>query len=238
MCGRYLLTSPVDALRQLLRFAERPNLMPRYNIAPTQEVPVVCLRRDASASGAPDGAGDDRERKLIMARWGLVPHWAKDIAIGARMINARAETVQRLPAFRDAYRRRRCLVPADGFFEWQKQGKLRQPLLIRRRDRAPLAFAGLHERWRQPDGQVVRSMTIITCPPNALVAPLHDRMPVILDPCDHARWLDPEAADGQSLLRPCPADWLEVQAVSRRVNDVRNDDPACIEPEPLQATLI
>ena len=230
MCGRYLLTSPVDALRHWFAFAERPNLMPRYNVAPTQEVPVVRLGRDGAATGS--------ERELIMVRWGLVPHWAKDIAIGNRMINARAETVQKLPAFRDAFRRRRCLVPADGFFEWQKVGKLRQPLLIRRRDRSPLAFAGLYERWRQPDGQPLRSMTIITCPANPLLAPVHDRMPVILDPADHGRWLDPEAADGQSLLRPCPADWLELQPVNRRVNDVRNDDPTCIEPEPVQGTLL
>ena len=174
MCGRYMLTSPVEALRQLFMFEQRPNLMARYNIAPTQEVPIVRLTRDRAA------------RELIMVRWGLVPFWADDLAIGNRLINARCETVHTARAFREAYGRRRCLVPADGFFEWQKQGKLRQPFLIERKDRAPFAFAGLWERWRGADDAVVRSCTIITCPANKLVAPLHDRMPVILTPEAHA----------------------------------------------------
>jgi len=219
MCGRYLLTTPVDALSQLFRFMERPNLGPRYNIAPTQDVPIVRLSRDGA------------RRELILARWGLVPYWADDLKMGNRLINARAETVERAPAFREAYQRRRCLVPADGFFEWQKRGKARQPLLVRRKDQAPFAFAGLWERWRQPDGQVLRSCTIVTCPPNALVAPVHDRMPVILDPADHDRWLDP-AAGGAELLRPCPADWLEALEVSPRVNSPAHDDPECLAPPP------
>ena len=217
MCGRYLLTTPVDALSQLFRFMERPNLGPRYNIAPTQDVPIVRLTRDGE------------RRELILVRWGLVPYWADDPKIGNRLINARAETIERAPAFREAYRRRRCLVPADGFFEWRKQGKTRQPLLVRRQDRAPFAFAGLWERWRQPDGQILRSCTIVTCPPNALVAPVHDRMPVILDEGDHDRWLDPEAG-GAELLRPCPAEWLEAVEVSPRVNSPANDDPDCLAP--------
>jgi putative SOS response-associated peptidase YedK len=217
MCGRYMLTTPVDALRQLFLFTERPNLPPRYNIAPTQDVPIVRLTR----------AGDRRE--LILVRWGLVPYWAEDVAIGHRLINARAETVHKTPAFRDAYQRRRCLVPADGFFEWKKDGKVRQPLVVRRTDGAPFAFAGLWERWSQPDGNVLRSCTIITCPPNALVAPVHNRMPVILDPADHARWLDP-AAGGRDLLKPCPAEWLEAIPVSTRVNSPHHDDPECIAP--------
>jgi putative SOS response-associated peptidase YedK len=225
MCGRYLLTSPVEALRQLLLFEERPNLMPRYNVAPTQDVPIVRLRQDGG-------------RELTMVRWGLVPHWAKDLAIGNRMINARAETVERLPAFRDAYRERRCLVPADGFFEWRKEGRLRQPLLIRRKDRAPFAFAGLWSRWRQPDGAILRSMTIVTCPANELVAPVHDRMPVILDPDDFGAWLDPRTVDGRTLLRPCPAAWLDVTPVNRRVNSPINDDPACITPLAVQGQLL
>jgi putative SOS response-associated peptidase YedK len=138
-----------------------------------------------------------------------VPFWADDLSIGNRLINARCETVHTLRAFREAYSRRRCLVPADGFYEWQKQGKLRQPFLIRRKDQAPFAFAGLWERWRQPeaDDVVVRSCTIITCPPNDLVAPLHDRMPVILAPEAHARWLDPKT-DARGLLKPCPSAWM------------------------------
>jgi len=220
MCGRYLLTSPVDLLRQLFRFMERPNLGPRYNIAPTQEVPIVRLTRE----------GDGRE--LITARWGLVPYWADDLKIGNRLINARAETIERTPAFREAYQRRRCLVPADGFYEWRRAGKQKQPLLIRRRDQAPFAFAGLWERWRQPDGQILRSCTIVTCPPNALVAEVHDRMPVILAATDHARWLDPAAGEGRALLRPCPAEWLEAVAVSPRVNSPAHDDPECLAPPP------
>jgi putative SOS response-associated peptidase YedK len=173
-----------------------------------------------------DGAG----RELILVRWDLVPHWADDVSIGNRLINARAEAVERTPAFREAYRRRRSLVPANGFFEWRKEGKRRQPLLVRRKDGAPFAFAGLWERWRQPDGQVLRSCTIITCPPNELVAPVHDRMPVILGPADVERWLDPEAANRRELLKPCPAEWLEAVPVGPRVNSPDNDDPECITP--------
>jgi putative SOS response-associated peptidase YedK len=218
MCGRYMLTSPVDALRQLFRFEQRPNLMPRYNIAPTQDVPIVRLTQDASA------------RELVMVRWGLVPFWADDLKGSARLINARAETLERTPAFREAYQRRRCLVPADGFYEWRKEGRHKQPLLIRRQDQAPFAFAGLWERWQQPDGQVLRSCTIVTCPPNELVTPVHNRMPVILGADAWDRWLDPAAGDGRQLLRPCPADWLEAVAVSARVNSPANDDPACLAP--------
>jgi putative SOS response-associated peptidase YedK len=217
MCGRYLLTTPVDALAQLFRFGERPNLGPRYNVAPTQDVPIVRRSRDGE------------RRELILVRFGLVPYWADDPKIGSRLINGRAETLERTRAFREAYRRRRCLVPADGFFEWRKEGRQRQPFLIRRRDRAPFAFAGLWERWRQSDGGVLRSCTIVTCPANALVAPVHDRMPVILATDDHEAWLDPEA-DGRVLLRPCPADWLEAIPVSPRVNNPANDDPECLAP--------
>jgi putative SOS response-associated peptidase YedK len=223
MCGRYMLTSPVDALRQLFGFEQRPNLMPRYNIAPTQDVPIVRLAQDAT-------------RELLMVRWGLVPFWADDLKGSARLINARCETVDRIRPFREAYQRRRCLVPADGFFEWRKEGKERQPFLFRRKDRAPFAFAGLWERWRDPAGTVIRSCTIITCPANAVVAALHDRMPVILAPGDHERWLDP-TNDGRSLLVPCPAAWLDSVAVSARVNSPKYDDPECIQPPVVQNTL-
>ena len=226
MCGRYMLTTPVDALRQLFLFTQRPNLPPRYNIAPTQDVPIV--RR------ASDGAG----RELITVRWGLVPYWAADPKIGNRLINARGESVARTAAFREAYQRRRCLVPADGFFEWQKSGSARVPLLVRRRDHAPFAFAGLWERCPQPGGAVLRSCTIITCPPNELVAPVHDRMPVILAPEDYARWLDPAQADGRTLLKPYPAAELEAFAVSPRVNTPQHDDPECIAPLATQGSLL
>jgi putative SOS response-associated peptidase YedK len=231
MCGRYMLTTPVDALRQLFLFEERPNLMPRYNIAPTQDVPVVRLSRDGPTS-------DGIRRELIMARWGLVPFWADDLGIGNRLINARRETVDTMRSFREAYQRRRCLVPADGFFEWRKEGKARQPLLFRRKDQSPFAFAGLWERWRNPsDDTVVRSCTIITCPANELVAPIHDRMPVILAPEHHARWLDSAATDARSLLAPCPAAWLECFPVNPRVNSPRHDDPECIQPAIVQERL-
>jgi putative SOS response-associated peptidase YedK len=226
MCGRYMLTTPVDALRQLFLFTERPNLAPRYNIAPTQDVPIVRRTRD--------GAG----RELIMVRWGLVPYWADDPKIGNRLINARRESVARTAAFREAYQRRRCLVPADGFFEWQKEGRTRQPLLVRRKDQAPFAFAGLWERWPQPGGGVLRSCTIITCPPNELIAPVHDRMPVILASEDYERWLDPSRADGRELLEPYPAAELEAFPVSPRVNSPQYDDPECIAPLAVQGSLL
>ena len=217
MCGRYMLTSPVEALRQLFLFEQRPNLPPRFNIAPTQDVPIVRWNRE-------------RARELALVRWGLVPFWAKDVKIGARMINARAETVATLPAFREAYRRRRCLIPADGISEWRKVGKARQPFLIKRRDGAPFALAGLWERWRVPGEEAsLHSCTIVTTSANELVAPLHDRMPVMLAPDDHENWLDPEA-DGRSLLRPCLAAWLEAYPVSPKINLMRNDDAGCIQP--------
>jgi putative SOS response-associated peptidase YedK len=226
MCGRYMLTTPVDALRQMFLFTERPNLAPRYNIAPTQEVPIVRPTRD--------GAG----RELIMVRWGLVPYWADDPKIGNRLINARRESVARTAAFREAYQRRRCLVPADGFFEWQKDGRTRQPLVVRRKDQAPFAFAGLWERWPQPGGGVLRSCTIITCPANELIAPVHDRMPVILATEDYERWLDPSRADGRELLEPYPAAELEAFPVNPRVNSPQYDDPECIAPLAVQGSLL
>lgn len=229
MCGRYMMTSPVEALRQLFMFEQRPNLMARHNIAPTQDVPIVRLTREGTA------------RELIMVRWGLVPFWADDLAIGNRLINARCESLDTARAFREAYSRRRCLVPADGFFEWQRQGKVRRPFLIQRKDRAPFAFAGVWERWRQRGGGddvVVRSCTIITCPANDLVAPLHDRMPVILAPEAHAQWLDPSTTDGRGLLKPCPAAWLEAYPVDPRVNSPKNDDADCIQPAVVQSGLV
>ena len=195
MCGRYMLTSPVEALRQLFLFEQRPNLMPRYNIAPTQDVPIVRLTRDGAVA-----------RELIMARWGLVPFWADDLKIGNRLINARRETVHTMRPFREAYSRRRCLVPADGFFEWQQGGQgapavpdpAQGPGAVRLR--GPVgALAAI-----PADGTVVRSCTIITCPANELVAPIHDRMPVILAPEDHARWLDPAATDARRPARAVP----------------------------------
>jgi len=220
MCGRYLLKSPVDALKRAFGFVEQPNLMPRYNIAPTQDAPVVRQRRE------PKG-----ERTLQMLRWGLIPSWAKDTKMGAKLINARSESVAEKPSFRSAFRRRRCLVPADGFYEWRAEGTHKQPYLIARRDRAPFALAGLWERWTPQKGDAIDSFTIVTTEANALLRPLHQRMPVILAPEDYGRWLDPDAVEGDllQLLKPAPEEWLGYAPVSARVNAASVDDAALIE---------
>ncbi|WP_236024816.1 SOS response-associated peptidase [Arenibaculum pallidiluteum] len=227
MCGRYTLTKPVDELARVFGFPERPNLPPRYNVAPTQPVPVV--RLSAGEDGAPG-------RHLALLRWGLVPHWAEDVSIGNRMINARGESLLEKASFREAARRRRCLVLADGFYEWKQEGGRKQPYRIVMRDRGPFALAGLWERWRGPKGapldQPLETVTIVTTAANALLRPLHDRMPVILGPEDRDAWLDPARAaeDALALVRPCPDDWLELYPVDPRVNSVRNEDEGCIRP--------
>ncbi|MBI3183427.1 MAG: SOS response-associated peptidase [Myxococcales bacterium] len=218
MCGRYTLKTPASDLQAELELDEAPaKLRQRYNIAPTQDAAIV-----------PNG----EHRRLEAARWGLLPHWAKDARIGNKMINARAETVAEKPAYREALKRRRCLVPADGFFEW-KQGPLgKSPLHVRRRDGRPFAFAGLFESWRGPEGEV-RSFTIITSSANPLVSTFHQRMPVILAREDFDLWLSPEPVEPARLLpllRPYPHDDLEVYEVSRLVNSPSNDVPECIAP--------
>lgn len=239
MCGRYSLTTPVEGLRQLFEFPEQPNLQPRYNIAPTQEVAAV--RREPPVSDSSDEAADEAKtgssgaaRHLVLLRWGLIPGWAKDPSIGSRMINARAETLAEKPAFRSAFAKRRCLVPADGFYEWQKRdGGAKQPYWIARPDGGPFAFAGLWERWRDPrDGSRVESCTLVTTEANATLRPIHPRMPVTLAPEAHALWLDPTAAPERllALLRPGPDGLLTPRAVSTRVNKVANDGPDLIAP--------
>lgn len=200
---------------------EIPDLQPRYNIAPTQPVAAVRLPED----------GADRE--LVMLHWGLIPFWAKDPRIGARMINARAETAADKPAFRAAFRRRRCLVPADGFYEWQKQNGTKQPYYIHLQDGRPFAFAGLWERWRGEDDAVIESCTLLTTKPNELVRPLHNRMPVILHPHNYALWLDPEVEQADALRRlldPFPSGEMEAYPVSRYVNAPQHEGPECIAP--------
>ncbi len=218
MCGRYSLTSPSESVVRLFGLDSRPNLPPRYNIAPTQDVAVV--------------RAENGRRILEHMRWGLVPSWANDIAIGQRMINARAETVARLPSFRSAFKHQRCLIPADGFYEWQAQGTgPKQPYRIGREDAQPFAFAGLWEAWRRGEAGELFTCTIITCEANERLRPIHPRMPVILDPADFAGWLnttDPKSLS--AMLTPVPEDWLVAYPVSTRVNNVRNDDAACIEP--------
>ena len=218
MCGRFTLRTPAHRLAEAFGVRELPNLRPRYNIAPSQD--VVAIR-----------AADDGTRELVSLRWGLIPFWAKEAAIGNRMINARAETVAEKPAFRAAFRRRRCLVAADGFYEWQNtDGGAKQPYFIRLADDAPFAIAGLWERWSAPDGAAVESCTLITTDANDLLKPIHHRMPVILAPADHDAWLDAEAPSAAALLRPYPADEMVAYAIGPLVNDPRTDEPACIAP--------
>jgi putative SOS response-associated peptidase YedK len=226
MCGRFTLTSADDLIRDLFELKSLPSLEPRYNIAPTQEVLAV---RSA-----------DEGREALLLRWGLVPQWADDTSIGSRLINARSETVASKPAFRDAFRQRRCLVVADGFIEWQASQGRKQPYHVRMKDGSPFGFAGLWERWRDEDGQWLQTCTILTTEPNELVEPIHDRMPVILPTALHERWLDTRTSPAglTELLGPFPAAAMEAVAVSTRVNSVRNDDPACLERTEIQGTLL
>jgi len=220
MCGRYTLSSPADLIAQTFGLDQVPELAPRYNIAPTQPVAAVRL----------DSAG---RRRLDFLRWGLVPGWAQDPSIGNRMINARAETVHVKPAFRTALRHRRCLILSDGFYEWRKTSEGKQPMHICMRDHHPFAFAGLWEHWQTPQGEALESCTIITTAANALLAPIHDRMPVILPPQHHDRWLDPAAPSVdplRALLVPYAGEDMTAWPVDSRVNNPRNDSPHCMEP--------
>ncbi len=221
MCGRFSLSAPPEALAEFFRLVNVPPLPPRYNIAPT--TPVAVVRAAAGGGG----------RELAMLRWGLVPSWAKDLAIGNRLINARAETVAQKPSFRAAIRARRCLVAASGYYEWRSEGEGKQPYHIRRADGAPLAFAGLWETWQNAEHGTVESCTIITTEAAGAPAEIHHRMPVMLDPADFDGWLDPEqtrAEKAMPLLRSSPVEGLEVYPVSRQVNRAGFDGPACIEP--------
>lgn len=229
MCGRVTLTSSArDVASQFdLDLASIPDLELRYNVAPSQDIPVI---------------RNDREgrRSLGFDRWGLVPHWAEDPAIGNRMINARAESLASKPAFREALTARRCIVPVDGFFEWKGKGKERQPYLFRLAGGGPFGIAGLYERWLGEGGEVIDSCTLVTTEPNAPMREFHDRMPAILDPASYGLWLDREVDDPARvlpLLRPCPDPWLKPRAVSSWVNDPRHDDPRCLEPVPTTMSM-
>lgn len=218
MCGRYSLTTDLE---ELIEVFEVPSVLfahePRYNIAPTQSAPVV--------------AEDRKGRRMGLMRWGLIPYWAKDPAIGNRQINARSETARTRPAFRDAFVRRRCLVPADGFYEWQRTDGPRRPYWLHPGDGSVLGLAGLWERWRRSEGEDVYSFTILTTDASDSVRPIHDRMPVILPRSEWPVWLsrdsDPEALT--SLLRPSTA-MLRAREVSTWVNRPDHEDPTCIEP--------
>ena len=201
---------------------EMPPFTPRFNIAPTQPVAVV--------RACPEGPG--LERELAWLRWGLIPSWAKDPAIGNRMINARAETAAEKPAYRAAFRHRRCLVVADGFYEWQRTGGRKQPYFIRMRDDRPFAFAGLWESWHGPEEGPLESCTLLTTEPNELLEPIHNRMPVILAADDYRQWLDPTIQKPEAvamLLRPLPAEGMTSYPVTTYVNSPTRDDAQCIE---------
>ena len=222
MCGRFTLRAPTSAIvDHFALLGEVPLLTPRYNIAPTQPVAVVRL----------DGRAAAPRRELTALQWGLIPHWAKDPSIGARMINARAETVAEKPAYKAAFRRRRCLVPADGFYEWRKDGNRKQPYFISLHDDRLFAFAGLWESWEGADHSHIESCTLLTTEPNEVIRPIHDRMPVILSRNAYDLWLDPAVQDAARLtplLCPCLADVMQARAVGTLVNSPRNDSPACI----------
>jgi len=221
MCGRFTQQRPASELAEI--FGAEPltdDPGGHFNVAPTDEAAVVVQRE---------------ERRAVTAyRWGLIPHWAKDAKVGSRMFNARAETITTSPAFRDAFARKRCIVPVDSFYEWKREGKIRQPFRVVRRDGMPLALAGLWAGWRDPETDTVRrTFTIVTTTPNAALIDLHDRMPVVISEDAWDRWLEPSPGDPSELLgllEPNEAVDLEVYAVERAVNDVRRDGPDLIVP--------
>ncbi len=219
MCGRFALHHPAQQVLELFSVEQSTfELQPRYNIAPSQQVAVVRQRE---------------QRTLDACKWGLIPSWAKDPKIGSRMINARAETLAEKPAYRNALKRRRCLIPASGFYEWRKEGEARIPTYIFPRTAPLLALAGLWEEWRAPDGELLHSCTIITTGANEFMTPIHARMPVILPPAQQDLWLDPEQQDTGALvelLQPLAGEELASHPVGKQVNSPAFDAPACIEP--------
>ena len=230
MCGRFTQTQSGKAVAAAFDLPEVPTLEPRYNIAPSQPVLAV------TAADALNGAS---QRELRAFQWGLVPSWAKDPKIGNRMINARSETVAEKPSFRAAFKRRRCLIVADGFYEWQKtSGSTKQPFHIHLDDHRVFGFAGLWEHWESGDGSLLETCTILTTAPNELMASIHNRMPVILPADDYEAWLDPTLQDRgflESLLEPYDADAMQAYPVSTQVNNPRHDQAECLTPLPTDA---
>jgi len=225
VCGRIILITPAIDLARALGIAEVPawvtGFLPRYNVAPGQPVPAVVADTDTSG------------HRLTQLRWGLVPAWAENPDQSYRMINARSETVAVKPAFREPFRHRRCIIPVDGFYEWRRQGKTRQPYALRPSVERVLALAGVWERWDRPGQTPLETCSILTTGANATMRPIHDRMPVVLAPSDHADWLEtpPQHAERLGeLLRPCPPHWLTAYPVDRRVNRPEFDSPACLAP--------
>ncbi len=220
MCGRFTITLEPAFFQQELDLGKVPSeWTPRYNTAPSQDIPVVT---------------NPVARDVVMLRWGLIPSWAKDPKIGFRMINARSETIQEKPSFQNAFKQRRCLILADGFFEWQKysrRGAPKVPTYFQLSDGAPFTFAGIWETWRSPEGDPLRSCAIITCPPNDLIAVVHNRMPVMLDKTTCWNWLADQPANTlQAMLAPYPADKMRAHPVGLAVNNPRSDTPECTQP--------
>lgn len=223
MCGRFRLGKGREALKKHFGADTDPDWDPRYNLAPTQDIATV--RQDPNQP----------QRHLSLMRWGLIPYWAKDTSIGPRMINARSESAADLPAFRDALRSRRCLIAADGFYEWKKLGKEKQPYCFALQDDGIFAFAGLWDRWKSPQGRVIETCSILTTSANELVRDIHDRMPVILPTDVYDLWLDPGFTRHEGivdLLKPLPAGAMKKFPVSTRLNDVKNEDAECAAPSP------
>jgi putative SOS response-associated peptidase YedK len=213
MCGRFVITSPPDALRQIFGYVEQPNFPPRFNISPTQPIPVVILERGA--------------RRFRLMRWGLIPGWVNDPRRFALLINARAETVRDKPAFKNAIKRRRCLIPADGYYEWQTSKQGNRPCFVHRRDGSPIGLAGLAETWMGPNGEELDTVAIVTAPASADLAVLHSRVPVAIGTSDFDRWLDCSANDVDAvmpLVRGPDEGEFVWHEVSTRVNRVTNDD--------------
>lgn len=221
MCGRFTLFDSAASVAEGFGLAEVPSLSPRYNIAPSQEVAAVRM------------PAEGRGREFALLRWGLVPSWAKDPSLGTRMINARSETAAEKPAFRSAIRRRRCLVPASGFYEWKRTNGRKQPYFIRMRAENVFAFAGFWETWKEPGGAATESCALLTTSPNDLLRPIHDRMPVIVSPRDYDLWLSPQVRDPRELaflFRPYPLEEMAAFPVGTAVNNPKTDAPALIEP--------
>lgn len=218
MCGRFAQRTDPKRVAKWFGVEEVPELEPRYNIAPTQEITAVRETEDG--------------REMAFYKWGLIPSWAKDTSMGARLINARSETVREKPAFRHAFKQRRCIIPADGFYEWQRTDGRKQPFFFQMRDESPFGFAGLWEQWKGEEGQVINSCTILTTAANEVLRPVHDRMPVILRPDDYSLWLDHDTRKLEvvvDLLRPYPADEMTSYPVSTLINSPRSQGERLIE---------
>jgi putative SOS response-associated peptidase YedK len=219
MCGRYTVTATPEVLRALFGYTEQPNFPPRFNVAPTQPIAVVRLMNG--------------KRQFALVRWGLLPSWVKDPKAFSLLINARGETVNDKPAYKAAMKRRRCLIPADGFYEWKALGSRKQPYYVRAKSREPFAFAGLWETWTGPNGEELETAVIVTTDANQTLAPIYDRMPMIVPPEQFDLWLggpDEDTTAATALIHPAPDDLLEAYPVSPDVNRVANDNPRLIEP--------